>query len=99
MRDCPQQVSTKLFILRQNSRFPNVTLIPFAEAIKDTFSISAIGTNHSLGIYNAQLCYVSGMPVYMLSGISDDKMPVTACAFAVKINDSQYAAQIYEALK
>ena len=77
----------------------SVTLIPFAEAIKDTFSISAIGTDHSLGIYNAQLCYVSGMPIYMLSGISDDKMPVTACAIAFEINDSQYAAQIYEALK
>ena len=74
-------------------------MLPFAEAIKDTFSISAIGADHSLEIYHAQLCYVSGMPVYMLSGISDDKMPVTACAFAVEINDSQYAAQIYEALK
>lgn len=77
----------------------NVTLIPFAEAIKDTFSISAIGADHSLEIYHAQLCYVSGMPVYMLSGVSDDKTPVTACAFAIEINDSQYAAQIYEALK
>lgn len=77
----------------------NVTIMPFAEALKDTFCISAISTDNSMEIYHAQLYYISGMPAYMLSGISDDGTPATACAIAFDINDSQCAAQIYEALK
>lgn len=76
-----------------------VTIMPFAEALKDTFCISAISTADSLEIYNAQLCYVSGMPVYLLSGISGDGTPTTACAIAFDINDPQCATQIYKALK
>jgi len=75
-----------------------VTLMPFVDALKDTFCVTKLNTPNSIEIYNAQLCFVAGIPVYALLGEPADGSAITAYTFAFEVNDSQYVTQLYEAI-
>lgn len=73
-------------------------VMSFADALSSTFCIPDNSTISTLKVYGSEFCYVAGLPMYVLSGDTEDGTSQKAFAAAFEIDNPEYATQLYEAL-